>query len=89
MNEASESVRFAARLSLHEFLLEQLYANAMLSVPDNLSAWDAFSTDLMNSIRTKAFATTLGNSDLLAIQAVAIALAENFAAKVRERIQRP
>jgi hypothetical protein len=65
MNETSESARFAARLSLHEFLLEQL---------------------AIRSYRGKAWSPTTGTTDPLEIQSATIALAENFCAKVRERL---
>lgn len=86
MNEIPESARFAARLSLHEFLLEQLFANGMLGAPDPVGQWDTFSNGLIERIRTRSTAPAEGTSDPLLIQAAATALAANFCAKVRAHL---
>lgn len=78
-----ENIRFAARLSLHEYLLEQAFANAFLGNPKD---WEVFSAGLVKGIATQAYATG-GSPDQLNIQRVAKQLAENFGAKVRGRLK--
>jgi hypothetical protein len=86
MKETSESARLAARLALHEFLLEQLFANGMLGAPDPLKQWDAFSIGLIERIQFRSTARQGSTEDLLLIQSLTAELAEDFCAKVRAHL---
>ena len=85
--DVSESTRIAARLSLHEFLLEQIIANVMLQELDPLRSWNTISADLVSKMRFGAWSDA-DAQDLVAVQAEAVALAERFSSKVRERIEK-
>lgn len=80
------AVQIAAKLALHEFLLEQIVANAMLRELEPRETWDSLGAELIESFRFSAWSKS-DAPELPAIQAQAIAMATEFAAKVRQRIE--
>lgn len=84
MDEAH--IEISSRLSLHEFLLEQLFANGALKHPAPLPNWAAFSSDLLRLCRDKSYPAPT-DPEMEAIARRINELAGHFCEKVRIRIE--
>lgn len=83
MNEAE--IDLSARMAIHAFLLEQLFANQAMLAKNPEADWEALATQLMNSIRFKT--TAPGDApELVEMHARMIAHAERFFSRVSERV---
>ena len=88
METIPENIRFAARLSLHEFLLEQIISNALLREQDPVAATDAITSSLLKKMQFSAWSGS-DSPDLIAVQKATVELAKRFCAKVRARVEKP
>ncbi len=86
--EITESMRFAARLSMHEFLLEQIIANAMLREADPIEAWRTISAALVAKTRTGTWPAQ-DSPDAAAVHQEMISQTQRFCAKVEARVLKP
>jgi hypothetical protein len=78
-------IDLAARISLHEFLLEQAFANQAAHANDPERQWDLFSKAFVDKVKFKT--TPLPSSpDEHAVRQRMIELAEKFCEKVAVRI---
>lgn len=80
-----EEVELFARINLHEFLLEQLFANGAMTRRDPKKNWDKFSVDLIKKVR---LSTTVKSDapEMQEIHARMLAMTERFCAKVSESV---
>ncbi|WP_338499923.1 hypothetical protein [Delftia tsuruhatensis] len=85
--------RLAARVSMHEFLLEQLFANRFLQGAEPEASWETFSNGFIEKMKTpwsRESITTEEQKQIFERQrALGVELAERFAEKVAQRIARP
>lgn len=81
----------AARMSLHEFLLEQLFANAFIQGDEALARWQVFGEDVVEKMG-KPYTTqqSLSEDQLKYLErqsSLGADFAERFVQKVSARIQ--
>lgn len=85
----SADIAFAARLTVHEFLFEVMYANLANNAPDPLAYWDSFGSDLVERVQNRMYvpegASVQGHDDL-AVQTEAARVMRNFVEKTRNRV---
>ena len=76
-----EQLSIAARLTLHEFLLEIFHANLFASAPNPRAELEAFRAEVLDLIRYKSRTSDIDNASGLRLQQEVSDIAEKFLAK--------
>ena len=90
MNEDTQFIaQLAARVAMHEFLLEQVTANLFNQTPNPATAWAEFGAGFVTKMSQPWTATTPTPDQLEWLQLqqeLGVELAQNFVQKVAKRI---
>ena len=86
----SPEIAVAARITVHEYLLEVMYANLANNAAEPLAYWDSFGSDLIERTKSRMYvpkdADPSQGHDDLAVQTEAIRVMQNFVGKTRNRV---
>lgn len=83
---SDHQLELCARLAMHEFLLEQIFANGAMSSPNPSENWNGFSASLIDSARYGAY-TKNDSPETHEMQKLVIEMTEHFCEKVAVRVE--